>query len=60
MGSEGASDVAREAADIVLLDDNFASIVEAIKEGRTLFGNLKKTIACARPPFEPGRCPADL
>ena len=45
MGSEGASDVAREAADIVLLDDNFASIVEAIKEGRTLFGNLKKTIA---------------
>lgn len=58
MGSEGASDVAREAADIVLLDDNFASIVEAIKEGRTLFGNLKKTIACERPPIEPGWRPA--
>ena len=45
MGSEGASDVAREAADIILLDDNFASIVHAIEEGRTLFDNLKKTIA---------------
>jgi len=45
MGSEGASDVAREAADIILLDDNFASIVHAIEEGRTLFNNLRKTIA---------------
>jgi len=45
MGSTNASDVAREAADIVLLDDNFASIVAAIEEGRTLFENLKKTIA---------------
>jgi sodium/potassium-transporting ATPase subunit alpha len=41
MGSEGASDVAREAADIILLDDNFASIVHAIEEGRTLFDNVR-------------------
>ena len=33
------------AADIVLLDDNFASIVVGIREGRLLFANLKKSIA---------------
>lgn len=41
---EGGSDVAREAADVIFIDDNFASIVHAIEEGRRLFDNLKKSI----------------
>jgi len=41
----GGSDVAREAADIVLMDDEFPSIVNAIEEGRVIYDNLKKTIA---------------
>ena len=45
MGGPDASDVAREAAAIILLDDNFASIVKAIAMGRLIFDNLKKTIA---------------
>lgn len=43
MGLNG-SKVAQEAANIVLLDDNFSTIVLAIKEGRTIFRNLEKTI----------------
>jgi sodium/potassium-transporting ATPase subunit alpha len=38
----GGTDVAREAADIVLLDDNFASIVAGVEEGRGVFANMQK------------------
>ena len=43
MGKNG-SKVAQEAAGMILLDDNFSTIVVAIKEGRTIFRNLEKTI----------------
>lgn len=43
MGSRG-TDVAREASDIVLLDDNFSSIVSGIERGRLIFSNIKKAM----------------
>ena len=43
MGQRG-TDVARDVSDIVLIDDNFASIVEGVKQGRRTYDNIKKTV----------------
>jgi len=43
MGISG-SDVSREAADVVLLDDNFASIVNAVEEGRQVYANIRRFV----------------
>jgi cation-transporting P-type ATPase F len=46
---EAGTDVAREAADMLLTDDNFASIEAAVEEGRTVYQNLRKAIAFILP-----------
>jgi magnesium-transporting ATPase (P-type) len=48
MGRKG-TEVAKEAADMVLADDNFASIAAAVREGRTVFDNIQKLIAWTLP-----------
>jgi potassium/sodium efflux P-type ATPase len=48
MGLKG-TEAAKEAAEMVLADDNFASIVHAVEEGRTVYDNIKKTLAFVLP-----------
>ena len=48
MGLKG-SEAAKESAELVLADDNFASIVAAIREGRTVYDNIKKVISWTLP-----------
>ncbi|MGE0408407.1 MAG: cation-transporting P-type ATPase [Amphiplicatus sp.] len=48
MGLKG-SEAAKEAADLVLADDNFASIVAAVREGRTVYDNIRKVISWTLP-----------
>jgi len=48
MGGKG-SEAAKEAAELVLADDNFASIVAAVREGRTVYDNIRKVISWTLP-----------
>ncbi len=53
MGIKG-TEVTKEAADMVLTDDNFATIASAVREGRRVYDNLKKTILFVMPTNLPG------
>jgi Na+-exporting ATPase len=53
----GGSDVAKGASDIVLTDDNFASIVNAIEEGRRMFDNIQKFVLHVCSPLPPFHSP---
>jgi magnesium-transporting ATPase (P-type) len=48
MGKEG-TDVAREASDMILTDDNFATIITAVREGRVVWDNLRKVLLVNTP-----------
>ena len=45
MNCISGSDVSKQAADMILMDDNFSSIVVGVEEGRKIFDNLKKIIS---------------
>ncbi|KAL3078278.1 hypothetical protein niasHT_032684 [Heterodera trifolii] len=49
IGISKGSEVSKQAADIVLVDDNFSSIVHAVEEGRVMFENFKKLLAYTMP-----------
>ena len=48
-GSKG-TEVTKEAADVVLADDNFSSIERAVEEGRRIYDNLRKSLVFLLPP----------
>lgn len=41
---KGGTEVARESADLILTDDNFSTVVESVREGRTIYGNIRKAV----------------
>ncbi len=41
---KGGTEVARESADLILTDDNFTTVVEAVREGRTIYGNIRNAV----------------